>query len=357
MPLTTKLPYKAVGPMKLARRWFLTPLAPACRHFFNEGHGMGPSNIGRLITPNTLLPYAVALIDSSQLPRPLVGSSVIALLDDLYCRPARLAARAPQLPTSLVQRMGYTHSAILASATDFAALALERISLRDGAISTSLPLSPSELFRFCRAFYRVELFYRLFRGGAFADDVNRWFFWRQPPWENEQLGCICCYLEAKLDQVLANCNINHVEEDKQDFLNDNALKPYWLAQGVEFVSKLTNAPSYKDKQNMLNTGLNASFLDKANVELPEILYAVYFGDGTQDFEEACDSVAPHRYGQPNDEDTDLGPYEAWRTENVGWGVPESFIPEPKAWLRDRAYVLWDSDRVRKMGGFKNEDEV
>jgi hypothetical protein len=107
----------------------------------------------------------------------------------------------------------------------------------------------------------------------------------------------------------------------------------------------------------LNTGLEASFLDEVNVDLPEILYAVYFGDGTQDFEEACDSVALYRYGQTNDEDTDSGPYEAWRTENVGWGVPESFIPEPKAWLRDRAYVLWDSDRVRKMGGFKNEDEV
>jgi hypothetical protein len=155
MALATKLPYKAVKPMKLACRWFLAPLAPACRHFSNEGHGMGPSNISRQITPNTLLPYAVALADASQLPRPLASSSVIALLDDLYCRPARLAARAPQLPTGLVRRMSQTHSAILASATDFAALALERISFVDGAVSTTLPLSPSELFRFCRAFYRV----------------------------------------------------------------------------------------------------------------------------------------------------------------------------------------------------------
>ncbi|KAK4032065.1 hypothetical protein C8A01DRAFT_20816, partial [Parachaetomium inaequale] len=323
-----------------------------CRHFFNQSHGMGPSNIGRQITPNTLLPYAVALIDASQLPRPLVSSSVITLLDDLYCRPARLAARAPQPPTSLVRRMGHTHSAILASATDFAAFALERISLRDGAISTSLPLSPSELFRICRAFYRVELFYTLFWGGAFADDVKGWFFWRHPPWENEQLGCICCYLEAELDQVSVDCNTNPLEEDEQDFLDD-VLKPCWvklqLAQGVEFVSKLTNAPSCQDKQNILNDGRHASFLDKADLHLPGILYAVYF--------EACDSVAPDRYGQPNDEDTDLGPYEAWRTENVGWGVPESFISELKTWLRNRAYVLWDSDRVRKIGRFKNEDEV
>ena len=82
-------------------------------------------------------------------------------------------------------------------------MALERISLRNGAVSTGLPLSSPELFRFCRAFYRVELYYTLFRDDRFADDVNRWFFWRQPAWENEQLGCICSYLDAKLDQGLS----------------------------------------------------------------------------------------------------------------------------------------------------------
>ncbi|KAK3294506.1 uncharacterized protein B0H64DRAFT_443583 [Chaetomium fimeti] len=346
MPLATKLLYKEVGPMRLARPCFLPPLAPACRHFFNGGHGMGPSNIAHQISPNTLLlPYAVALVEASQLPRPLADNPVINLLNDLYFRPARLAVRAQQLPTSLVRRMSDTHSAILASATDFAALALERISLdRNGATSTCLPLSPSEIFRFCRAFYRVELFYTLFRGRAFTDDANRWFFWRQPPWENEQLG------------LLANRNINAVDKDEQDFL-DEPFKLCWLAQGVEFVSKLTNAPSWEDQQNILNTGLEASVLDKVNVELPEILGYVYFGDGiSQDFEEACDRVGLHEFGHPSDEDTDLGPYKAWRTENVGSGMPESFIPGLKTWLRDRAYVLWDSDRVGKIGRFKDGDE-
>ncbi len=108
----------------------------------------------------------------------------------------------------------------------------------------------------------------------------------------------------------------------------------------------------------MDAGLNAGFRDKVDVDLPEILYMIYFGERrigegySQDFEDACSSVALDRYGQPNDEDPDLGPYEVWRTENAGWGVPESFIPEPKAWLRDRAYVLWDGDRAREMGGFR-----
>ena len=142
MPLATKLPYTAVGTMKLAHLRFPAPITPGFRHFVNKSHSIWPSNFGNHITPNTLFPYAVALIDASQLPRPLSGSSVVALLDDLYCRPARLAARAPQMPTRLV-RMGHTHSVTLALATDFAARALGRISPRDGGIPTSLSLSPS----------------------------------------------------------------------------------------------------------------------------------------------------------------------------------------------------------------------
>ena len=107
----------------------------------------------------------------------------------------------------------------------------------------------------------------------------------------------------------------------------------------------------------MNTGLKGNSVKGANVFVPDILCAVYFGDGrSQEFEESCDQIGLHQFGQPSDDDTDLGPYEAWGTENVGWGMPESFIPEPKVWLRERAYVLRDSDRVRKMGVLKNVDE-
>jgi hypothetical protein len=41
-------------------------------------------------------------------------------------------------------------------------------------------------------------------------------------------------------------------------------------------------------------------------------------------------------------------HQVWRTEHAGWMVTESFLIGDD-WLRDRAYVLWDSDRVQKMG--------
>jgi hypothetical protein len=60
-----------------------------------------------------------------------------------------------------------------------------------------MALSPTEYFRFCCAFYRVELFCTLFRSGAFEDDMNPWFFSRHAPWGNEQLGCVYEQLEAR----------------------------------------------------------------------------------------------------------------------------------------------------------------
>jgi hypothetical protein len=110
------------------------------------------------------------------------------------------------VPAGLVPQINHTYEMMDAMATGFAACALERISSGGeagvGAISRSAPLSPAEHFRFCRAFYRVELYATLFRGCAFADHVNRWFFLRHPPWENEQLACVYNYLGTRLDQGL-----------------------------------------------------------------------------------------------------------------------------------------------------------
>lgn len=203
MPSITQLPCEMVAEIlgKLDHLRFLLPALLACRHFytsFKESHGVEASILRHQITP-ALLPYAVALAEASRLPRPLAASSVVALLDDLYNRPARLAAQLPTIPRALVQKLGRTHDAIHALATGFATSALDCISPPSvpAGTSTEAALSPLEYFRFCRAFYRVELFYTFFRGGSFESDMNPWFFSRHPPWENEQLGCIYEYLESR----------------------------------------------------------------------------------------------------------------------------------------------------------------
>ena len=96
--------------------------------------------------------------------------------------------------------MSHTHEAIHALAIDFATSAMDLIPLRDAAStgpSAGIALSSLEYFRFCRAFYRVDLFYTLFRDRPFGYDMRARFFSRQPAWENEQLGCVYEYLEAR----------------------------------------------------------------------------------------------------------------------------------------------------------------
>lgn len=204
MPLITQLPCEIVGAIlgNLDHLQFLLLALLACRHFYNsfkESHGVEASILRQQITP-ALIPYSVTLMEASRLPPPLVASSVLGLLDELYRRPDRLAARLKTFPITMIRNMCLTHDAIHALATDFAISAFNRIPSRNisTGTSTSVALSPLEHFRFCRAFYRVELFYTLFRDGGFQNDPKPWFFSSHPPWENEQLGCVYEYLEARL---------------------------------------------------------------------------------------------------------------------------------------------------------------
>jgi hypothetical protein len=214
MSLVTRLrlPRRSV-PGNLSHQWFRAPAVFECRRFFmspkNTQHTDAPRPVIRpQITP-TLLPYAIALVEATRLPRPLVGSSVAALLDALYSRPDRLAAHhsVRQLPNDRVRQINSAYEMMDTMTADFAACALKRISPSGRAMSTRTPLlSPAEHFRFCRAFYRVELFHTLFGGGRFADEVNCWFLSRHAPWENEQLACVYSYLGTKLDPgLLAHC--------------------------------------------------------------------------------------------------------------------------------------------------------
>jgi hypothetical protein len=119
---------------------------------FKDTQGFDASIVRPQITP-ALLPYTIALMEALRLPRPLVGPSVMALLDKLYSRGDHFSTCVPQLSTGHVQQMQSTYYAIDAVATDFAVCALERISPKGTVVSANAPLSPAEHFRFRRAFY------------------------------------------------------------------------------------------------------------------------------------------------------------------------------------------------------------
>lgn len=84
-----------------------------------------------------------------------------------------------------------------------------------------------------------------------------------------------------------------------------------------------------------------------------MLVEVYWNDYEHHIQR-CNSVGQHQYGEPADGDTDSGPYEVWCTENGKDSVAWSFFLSGNGWRRECAYVLWDSDRVRKMGRFRRD---
>ncbi|KAK4465897.1 hypothetical protein QBC42DRAFT_283058 [Cladorrhinum samala] len=363
MPSITELPCEIVAAIleNLDHLRFLAPAALACRHFytsFKESHGVEVSILRRQITPD-VLPYSVALMEAARLPRPLTASAVRTLLDNLYNQPAGVAARLPKFPKALIKKMGRTHDAIHTLARSFARSALRGISPQS-ASSTSINLSPSEYFRFCSAFYRAEMFYKLFQGPAFEDNMHAaLFFSRHPPWENEQLGCIYEYLEAKFaaasfdvvahDVLFGELSIDYLRTAEAE---DNEWRQTWLSHGIEFVYELSIARCYDAKRRMLESALD---LDDVRVNLPEELRALYAGFDTrtigQHSEEELHSIAPRPRDRPKGS-MDPGPYQSWRNANSDSTLEESVMFNDKAWLRERAYVFWDRDRMLKL---KHED--
>lgn len=180
------------------------------RHFyasFKQSHGIEATIIGRQVGP-ALLPYAAAVSDALYSPQPQRANSVQNLLDTLYNEPDRLTNRLSAKPSRILRSIGCVYSICHSLAMDYAATAWRRLPHQDTSgrqEEESLTLSPEEHFRFCRAFYRVELLYSLFRAREVEEfqeetsmqSIRCLFFSRHPPWENEQLGCVLDYLEAK----------------------------------------------------------------------------------------------------------------------------------------------------------------
>lgn len=188
---------------------FLLPSLLACRHLYSsfaEHPGVAADIIERQVTPD-LVPYAVTTSEASRL-RPGSKAAARELLETLYMQPSKLADRVRSMPIPALTRMGHTNEVIQSLAVQFASGAWRRLSHDPGSrVSGDLSLSSTEYFRFCRAFYRIELYFSLFRKNTPSDDDavldendKEWFLSKHPPWENEQLGCAHDFLELGLSE-------------------------------------------------------------------------------------------------------------------------------------------------------------
>lgn len=114
----------------------------------------------------------------------------------------RQAETPSPLPLSVSIDLICFHKKIICHFTDdFGSSMLAVHPLSKGTISRYSPLSATEIRRIHRAFYRFELYYRIFAGSQWA--AAEWlgftaptvsFLSLYPPWEVEELHCVHDFL-------------------------------------------------------------------------------------------------------------------------------------------------------------------
>lgn len=124
---------------------------------------------------------------------------VRGLLDTLYNNPGQLLTQLSSMPRGDMQRIMDKHRIIDSMALQFAP---EASALLRPNETGATALSPTEYFHFCRALYRVDLYYNIFPGKwrRLGDSRVELFHSKHAVWELEQVACAYDFLEDKLCQ-------------------------------------------------------------------------------------------------------------------------------------------------------------
>ncbi|KAI1212719.1 uncharacterized protein F4807DRAFT_347655 [Annulohypoxylon truncatum] len=331
---------------------FLLPSLLTCRHVyscFKENPGVAAEILQRQIPPD-IIPYSVAVLEASYLS-PRNETSVHELLETLYTQPSKFTERLRTIPVPLLTRMGHIHGVIHDLTTDFASSAWTCLHKDQGSeAAESLVLSPSEYLRFCRAFYRVELYFCLFRCRTSLTSIpfhEHRFFSNQPPWEKEQLASALDFLELKLSRASRDVVAHDVEfgELKIDYITtgmNNYMRQLWLSQGVDFIHRLMSESSYDGKKALLKSAFAAD-----RVDLYEALMTPPETDLNDDvpLSSYTNEDLAALFPPTESQDTDEGPLAGWRVAFNPWPRSAWVMLAHLSALRERAYVFWDLDRI------------
>ncbi|KAH7022154.1 hypothetical protein EDB80DRAFT_628843 [Ilyonectria destructans] len=355
MPGITNLPCEIVASIlrNLDNVRFLTPTLLACRHFYSsykESPGIELEILRRQI-PSALFPESVALMEVSRLPHPYTASSIRPLLKDLYQEPDQMSNEIGSLPLPSILRIGYNHDIIHSLVMEFAKDAWELLSQDRQEMLSDFSLSSTEYVRFCRAFYRADLLLCLLRGGKhkyrneFETTLNLDFFYH-PPWEDEQLGCVHDFLEKRFSQASRDVVAHDIDFGEYDtnYLSlgpENRWKQDSLSRGLQFIHQVMNEVSYSSKKELLR-----STVDYKPISLHDAITASYVADDNDEpLEEYSNDEIQAMLRRSRDRND--GPFVAWRSVHREDPRDSWVLTLETAGLRERAYVLWDNDRIER----------
>ncbi|KAI0544287.1 hypothetical protein F4679DRAFT_589652 [Xylaria curta] len=351
MARVTDLPCEVIIAVfkQLNRIRFLLSCLLTCRHFYysyKANPRLAIEIIKQQVGP-ALLTYSIAAQEASRSPSPHVRLSATKLLETLRNKPDILIDRLRDYPLVALVQLGHMHDLVEKYANEFAAEAWRYTNeplLQPSdrfPFSDRLSLSPTEQFRFYRAFYRVELYFRLFRDDNTRTLIDQ-FFSGHSPWENEQLACINKYLCQKYYPELISwktwsesIGLTHSAPHGTWY---SLRTDYWVSKGLDLINQLENTTSRKEQQSLLTAGYRYS----SYFRHPDIRYysAMQSATAADYYERGGSLTALYK----DKEDSDIGPLTAWK-ETITW-AGETWIAENKA-NRLYAYVLWDLTRIQK----------
>lgn len=103
-----------------------------------------------------------------------------------------------------------------------------------------------------------------------------------------------------------------------------------------------NADTYDAKKNLLDSAFGAG-----QVNLHKALTWLSEEDYTNDtrLEDYSEDEIKSLISHTDRQDADEGPYKSWYAAHIGMSRSSWVMLSNNAWLRERAYVLWDWNRV------------
>ncbi|KAI8205559.1 hypothetical protein K4K54_000130 [Colletotrichum sp. SAR 10_86] len=222
----------------------------------------------------------------------------------------------------------------------------------------TLQLSRNEYLRFCRAFYRVEIRHSIKRHKIVGPRRKRaWnededFLAPLPAYDREQMGCVLEYQERLFldstrevlahDVAMGHLGVNYVRPQYDGFIQN------WLAYGLRFLVKITGDLSYDEKKNLLHSkygpgqwihlwkslDMDRTWLDTDRQQADDPWVRKEDGTLVHLYRESVDAM-----------DLNLGPREAFLRSIAG---PTPIEDLGYFGSRDRAYVLWDWQRLLQL---------
>jgi hypothetical protein len=294
-----------------------------------------------------ILPEAVARLESSQLSSPRTMLAFVTFIaNHLTIR------RIPPSTFSFADAsaIAHFHNSVAYFATKCAKAILAK---KDSSPTT--PPTTTEIARFCRAFYRFQIYNDLYSPFKYHQlvAIDHEFYTHYSPWENEQLACIVDFIIQEFapgDMMDRNPLTPHIRPKNildlyYDIIMTCPFTEHVLSFNLEQLALLGKAPT-EDAQFQIvrDLGVDPEQYSRIFLDFQSLRQSGSFL-GRAEFTSEGERIV----NTPFYADTDCGPEEVWRWSHHGTWDSRNHLE-----LRKWGYVFWDKSRLEGWGVFQEQ---